>query len=72
VFLGDPQKERACAPLQIQRYRSKVFGRFSIASTLKSKCRRSVINVGRALQLQHFHKRNLHANARMGAREIRR
>ena len=33
---------------------------------------RQRVNAARIIQLQRFHKRNLHANARMGAREIRR
>jgi magnesium chelatase family protein len=33
---------------------------------------RQRVNAARAIQLQRFHKRNLHANARMGAREMRR
>jgi magnesium chelatase family protein len=90
-FLGDPQKECVCTPLQIQRYRSKVSGplldRIDIqieVPTLRyqelaskdagepSTVIRQRVNAARALQLQRFHKRNLHANARMGAREIRR
>ncbi len=33
---------------------------------------RARVNAARALQLQRFHKRNIPANARMGARDIRR
>ena len=90
-FLGDPQKECVCTPLQIQRYRSKVSGplldRIDIQvevpalryQELASKDAgepsatiRQRVNAARVIQLQRFHKRNLHANARMGAREIRR
>ncbi len=33
---------------------------------------RERVNAARALQLQCFHKRNIHANAKMGVRDIRR
>ena len=90
-FFTDPQKECACTPLQIQRYRSRVSGplldRIDIQIEVPalryeelasrdagepSAAVRRRVNAARAIQLERFQKRNIHANAQMGTRDIKR
>ncbi len=90
-FFTDPQKECACTPLQIQRYRSRVSGplldRIDIqievpalryqelasrdAGESSSVIRRRV-NAARIIQIERFKKREIHANAQMGSKDIKR
>ncbi len=90
-FFTDPQKECACTPLQIQRYRSKVSGplldRIDIQIEVPalryqelasrdagepSSAIRQRVNAARMIQIERFKKREIHANAQMGSKDIKR
>jgi magnesium chelatase family protein len=84
-FLTDPQKECVCTPLQIQRYRSRVSGplldRIDIQVEVPAIRYQDLASRdagepsdanARDVQLRRFQKRTIHANAQMGARDIKR